>query len=157
MLATLFRGLRTYRRVLTVLLGLCLLPAWVIAQQQFQRPHSIVQKIDSATERMEMIVKSSRILTLEQNIPRAQVNNPEVLELTALSPNQIQVLAKRPGVTQVNLWNEQGEIFTIDVAVYGDSRELQMLLSGSFPTRRSELPRLVTASCCPVMWPRPVR
>ena len=53
-----------------------------------------------------MTVNTSRILTLDQKIPQAQVNNPDILELTPLSPNQVQVSAKTPGVTQVNLWGE---------------------------------------------------
>ena len=80
-----------------------------------------------------MTVNSSRILKMEQNIPRAQVNNREVLELTALSPNEIQVMAKKAGVTQINLWNEKGQIFTVDCVVYGDARELQELLKSEFP------------------------
>ena len=56
-----------------------------------------------------MTVNDSRILTMDQKIPQAQVNNPDVLELTPLSPNQIQISAKATGVTQVNLWDEEQE------------------------------------------------
>jgi len=94
---------------------------------------SIVRKLQSASERMEMIVNTSRILTLDQKIPQAQVNNPEILQLTPLSPNQIQVSAKRPGVTQVNLWTEDKKIHTVDVIVFGDARELSELLKSQFP------------------------
>jgi len=124
---------RALSSLLAVATGLALVPCWTIAQQGNVDRQSIVHKIDSATERMELIVNSSRILTLGQNIPRAQVNNPEVLELTALSPNQIQVFAKKPGVTQVNLWDENDNVYTVDVSVYGDARELQMLLEQQFP------------------------
>ena len=40
--------------------------------------------------------------------------NPEILELTPLSPTEIQVFAKKPGVTQVNLWDENERIYTVD-------------------------------------------
>ena len=95
---------------------------------------SIVHKVTSANERMEMTVTTSRILTLDQKVPQAQVNNPDVLELTPLSPNQVQVFAKKPGVTQVNLWSENNQIYTIDVLVFADARELEMLLRAEFPT-----------------------
>ena len=94
---------------------------------------AILYKVDAASDRLEMIVNSSRILTLEQKIPQAQVNNPEVLEVTPLSPNQIQVFAKRAGVTQVNLWDENESIHTVDVIVFGDARELAMILEMQFP------------------------
>lgn len=94
---------------------------------------AIVHKVTGANERQEMTVNTSRILTLDLKIPQAQVNNPDVLELTPLSPNQIQMFAKKPGVTQVNLWDENQRIYTIDVIVYGDAQELAMLLQAEFP------------------------
>lgn len=90
-------------------------------------------QVAGANQRLEMIVNSSRIFTLDEKIPKAQVNNPDLLRLTPLSPNKIQVSALKPGVTQVNLWSEDGSIFTIDVIVIGDGRELQMLLESEFP------------------------
>ena len=95
---------------------------------------SIIYKVQTAMERLDMTVNTSRILTMEQKIPQAQVNNPDILELTPLSPNQIQVSAKAPGVTQINLWGEDQKLFTIDVIVYGDARELEMILRSTFPS-----------------------
>ena len=94
---------------------------------------SIIHRINSSNEQQEMMVNSSRILTLERKIPQAQVNNPEILTLTPLSPTEIQLAARKAGVTQVNLWDENNQIFTVDVVVYGDTRELQMILDEQFP------------------------
>lgn len=94
---------------------------------------SILYKVRSGGERLEMTVNTSRILTLDQKIPQAQVNDPNVLALTALSPTQVQIAAKKPGITQVNLWDEQQRIYTVDVVVFGDARELAMLLENQFP------------------------
>ncbi|UUO05479.1 pilus assembly protein N-terminal domain-containing protein [Blastopirellula sp. J2-11] len=90
-------------------------------------------KVDAPNQRLEMMVNSSRIFTLDAKIPKAQVNNPDLLRLTPLAPNKIQVSALKPGVTQVNLWNEDGTIHTIDIIVIGDGRELQLLLETEFP------------------------
>jgi pilus assembly protein CpaC len=90
-------------------------------------------QVDAPNQRLEMIVNSSRIFTLDSKIPKAQVNNPDLLKLTPLSPSKIQVSATKPGVTQVNLWTEDGSIHTVDVVVIGDGRELQMLLESEFP------------------------
>ncbi|HLA83793.1 MAG TPA: pilus assembly protein N-terminal domain-containing protein [Thermoguttaceae bacterium] len=105
----------------------------VRAQTQTLQNPSIVRKLENASERMEMIVNTSRILTLDQKIPQAQVNNPDVLQLVPLSPNQIQVSAKKPGITQVNLWTEDKKIYTVDVVVFGDARELAEVLKSEFP------------------------
>ena len=96
-------------------------------------PPSIVYHIRSASERQEMTVNTSRILTMDSKIPQAQVNNPEILELTPLSPTEIQVFAKKPGVTQVNLWDEDEKIYTVDMIVYGDASELTLVLEDEFP------------------------
>ncbi len=93
----------------------------------------LIRKIENSSERLEMIVNTSRILTLEKKIPQAQVNNPDLLELTALSPNQIQLHAKKAGVTQVNLWDENQQIYTIDVVVFGNAEELTLILRTQFP------------------------
>ena len=61
------------------------------------------------------------------------MNNKDVVDLTALSPNVIQIFAKKPGVTQVNLWDEKNQIHTIDVVVFGDARELSLVLQQQFP------------------------
>ncbi|MBN1589894.1 MAG: pilus assembly protein N-terminal domain-containing protein [Pirellulales bacterium] len=121
-------------RVISLLaFGAFLLASSQAILAQTMQNSSIVWHLENASERMEMIVNTSRILTLDQKIPQAQVNNPEVLQLVALSPTQIQISAKRPGVTQVNLWTEDKKIYSVDVIVFGDARELSEVLKSQFP------------------------
>jgi pilus assembly protein CpaC len=94
---------------------------------------SINYRVTATTQRLEIIVNTSRILTLDKNVPRVFVANPELVRATPLSPNQIQISALRPGVTQVNMWDEQQRVFTVDVIVRPDARELEDLLKTEFP------------------------
>ena len=96
-------------------------------------PQPVTHRVSAAVDKLQMIVNTSRILTQDSKIPQAQVNNPEILGLQALSPNQIQVYGKKAGVTQVNIWDEQGNIHSIDVTVFGDVQELARLLHDTFP------------------------
>ncbi|HVA47601.1 MAG TPA: pilus assembly protein N-terminal domain-containing protein [Pirellulales bacterium] len=96
--------------------------------------NQVVHRLQSANETLELTVNTSRILSIGKPLPRVQVNNPEVAEVTALSETQIQVLAKKPGVTQVNLFDEDDNIYSVDLIVYPDARELSMLLRTQFPT-----------------------
>jgi pilus assembly protein CpaC len=105
----------------------------LLVRAQMPQQQGIMFNVQGPNQRLEMIVNTSRILTLDQKIPTAQVANREVLDLTALSATQIQVFAKKTGVTQINLWNERNEIRTVDVVVYGDARELKMVLEAQFP------------------------
>lgn len=97
------------------------------------RSAGVIQKISSDSERLELTVNTSRILTLETKIPRVQVNNRELLAVTPLSATQIQVSAIKAGVTQINLWDEKGNVYSVDVIIYGDVRELEHALKIQFP------------------------
>ncbi len=98
----------------------------------FESP-KIIRRISQQSERLELTTNSSRILTLDKQIPRVQVNNPELLAVTPLSATQVQISAKKPGVTQINLWDEDKQVHTIDVVIYGDLRELEFALKTQFP------------------------
>jgi pilus assembly protein CpaC len=100
---------------------------------QVYDPSSVIRKISERSEKLELTTNSSRILTMEKNIPRVQVNNPELLAVTPLSATDVQVSAKKAGVTQINLWDEDGNIHTVDVMIYGDARELSNALQTQFP------------------------
>ena len=104
-----------------------------LATAQGPDSDSVVRKISGLSDKLELTTNSSRILTLDKNIPRVQVNNPELLAVTPLSATQVQISAKKAGVTQVNLWDDTGAIHTIDVQIYGDARELTAALQTQFP------------------------
>src|SRR4051812_21762691 len=102
-------------------------------QAQNTDSESVVRKISNLSEKLELTTNSSRILTLDKNIPRVQVNNPELLAVTPLSATQVQISAKKAGATQANLWDDEGKIHTVDVLIYGDARELEVALQTQFP------------------------
>ena len=62
-----------------------------------------------------------------------QVNNPDLLTVTPLSDKDIQVSAKKVGITQINLWDEDDNIHTVDVLIYGDVQELEHALKSPVP------------------------
>ena len=114
------------------LLTLALASGNLCAQPLTQNP-SLIRKVTGANDKLEITTNSSRILTLETRIPRVQVNNPELVNVTPLSATEVNVQAKKAGVTAINLWDEEGNIHTIDVYIYGDVRELQHALKTQFP------------------------
>ena len=89
--------------------------------------------VTEGTQRMEMVVNSSRILTMDRDIPRVLVNNREIVRVTPISPTQVQVSALAAGVTQINLWDTDGAVRSVDVIVYPDARRLEMVLRAEFP------------------------
>jgi pilus assembly protein CpaC len=120
--------------ICTCLFATVLLAAGTIsARAQDLQSSSVIRKISGMNEKLELTTNSSRILTLEKNIPRVQVNNPELLAVTPLSATQVQISAKKAGVTQVNLWDSEGKVHSVDVLIYGDARELEVALQTQFP------------------------
>jgi pilus assembly protein CpaC len=118
---------------------LCCLGSPVLAQPQ------VVRNITQASERLELTVNTSRILTLDKRIPRMVVNNPELVTVTPISANQVQLAARKPGVTQVNLWDEDDKVYTVDVVIYGDVRELELALQRLFPESSVKVVRLTNS------------
>jgi pilus assembly protein CpaC len=123
------------------------------AQQPAQQP--ITFSIDGPTQRLEMVVSTSRILTLDHKIPRLLVNNTEIVRATPISPNQVQVSALQPGVTQLNIWDENNNLYTVDVVVVPDARQLEMLIKAEFPTRQYASGRWPKACICRGTSPAP--
>ena len=80
-----------------------------------------------------MVANSSLILAMDHNIPRLQVDNPELLTLTPLSANQVQIHAKKTGITNVSLWDEQNHLYSVEVAIRADAKVLAELLKEQFP------------------------
>jgi pilus assembly protein CpaC len=142
------RNWRFQGRVLAIVLTATLAALPAAAQQFSQQPvdtqsplpvQPVVQKIEAANSKVEMMVNGSRILMMDGPIPKAQVANPDLLDFTVLSESQVQIHAKKAGITTVNLWDEKQEIHTVDVIVTGDIRELDNLLRMQFPTASIKL------------------
>lgn len=135
------------RRIVAVCTAGCVL-AMLAQSAVAQAPpagNAMTFKVQAAAERLEMTVNTSRILQLPYKVPRIFVGNPDIVKATPLSPNQIQVSALKPGVTQVNVWDEQDKISTIDLIVYGDARELEMLLRSEFPDAQLKIRPLASS------------
>ena len=127
------RGLRWTAAILVGMVTLSSLADEVTA------PPPVVQSITTPNSKVEITVNASRILKMKSPIPRAQVGNPDLLAFSVLSENEVQIHAKKAGITTVNLWNDKDEVHTVDVIITGDVRELEGLLKMQFPTTSIKL------------------
>src|SRR5262245_23192092 len=91
----------------------CALAVTAFATAQQPMGNAVVHKVQGNNERLEMVVNTSRILSLDEKVPQVQSANPDVVQLTPLSATKVQLLARKAGVTQVNLWDEKEQIHTI--------------------------------------------
>ncbi len=109
--------------------GLCVPAAW--AQSTVSEEARF--RVQGPTERLEMIVNSSRILEFTFDVPRLLVNNPDLIAAAPLTPNSVQISGKKQGYTQLNVWDSSGNVTTVDILVLGDIRELDTILKNEFP------------------------
>jgi pilus assembly protein CpaC len=143
------RSLRTRACICAALLLATLFTRAVLAQESGRVPDirppqsasvpPVVQKITAINTKVDLTVNGSRILSMGSPIPKATVSNPELLAFTVLSESQVQIHAKKAGITTVNLWDDQDEIHTVDVVITGDVRELDGLIKSQFPTASVKL------------------
>ena len=102
--------------------------------------------VTQSTETLQMIVRSSRILTLDKPIPKFIVQNEELLTVTPVAANQLQVSAVGPGITQLNMWDSEDNLFTVDVIVSADAREVEAILTTQFPGSNLKVTALSTGA-----------
>jgi pilus assembly protein CpaC len=90
-------------------------------------------QVRGASERMEMTVNGSRVVEFPFAVPRMLVNNPELVRVVPISDRSIQLSALRAGVTQLNVWDSEENVTSLDLIIIGDVRELDMTLKTLFP------------------------
>src|SRR6185436_61979 len=82
-------------------------------------------KFTGLTERMTMAIKSSRVVEFPFETPKMLVNDPDLVRVVPLSPRSIQISALKPGRTQLNVWNADDKITSIDIVIDDDVTQLR--------------------------------
>jgi pilus assembly protein CpaC len=88
--------------------------------------------VQPATQTLEISAGKSTILNFPQGLDRVSVGNPEVLDAVVLSPREVLVNGKAPGVTSLIL-SGGGTNRIYDVVVSNDARLLSDRIAAMFP------------------------
>lgn len=91
-------------------------------------------KIKSEFESIEIVLGSSRLISMPHSIPRVVIEDPSILSATPLAKDQILIRALQTGVTGIGLIDEYDKSYTVEVNVVSDVRQLQAVLNHTFPT-----------------------
>jgi pilus assembly protein CpaC len=70
-------------------------------------------------------------------LKRISVSDPTVLDYTLLSPNELYMLPKRYGTTNITLWTKDNKTAVIDLYVDIDTEELQVKLAQLLPEEKN--------------------
>ncbi|HUE70194.1 MAG TPA: pilus assembly protein N-terminal domain-containing protein [Pirellulaceae bacterium] len=96
-------------------------------------PSPVKFEVTGPAERMTLTVNTSKILEFPFEVPKMLVNNPDMVRVVPLSPKSVQVSAVKAGVTQLNVWDADEKITSVDLIIIGDVRELELVLKTEFP------------------------
>ncbi|MEW4527478.1 type II and III secretion system protein family protein [Maioricimonas sp. JC845] len=106
------------------------------------QPGEEIFQVLAPSSRISIIELETRVLEAPARIQIVDGFDPEILNVTALSPTRIRIRAERPGITSLKLVDEHDRVFKVEVFVEGDVRELQAYLNRLFPGSAIEAVRL---------------
>lgn len=127
-----------WRELTTVLLLLLCLNTSLFAQsseapEDGARPGEAVFQVVAPNSTIKMVSLDSRIVELANRIMLVDGFDGKVISVNPVSPNQIRVHAESSGVTSFKLVDENEQVYTVEVFVEPDVRELQAYLKRLFP------------------------
>lgn len=140
------RAVRRWRTCLsvawtTLVVGALTLPAHAQrapATQPGGQRQIIVGGTDQSGQ-LRLTVNRTAVLTTASPYRRVSVGNPDVVDFNAIAPTSILVTAKKPGTTQLIVWDEADRSQSIDVTVATDMRGIQDQFRTAFPDARIEV------------------
>ncbi|MEZ6058214.1 MAG: pilus assembly protein N-terminal domain-containing protein [Planctomycetaceae bacterium] len=97
------------------------------------RPGERVLHITLPRTDLPIVELHSRVIELATKIKYVEDFNPDLLSVTAISANQLRLRAEKTGVTSVRLTDENGAVFSLEVFIEKDVRELQSNINRLFP------------------------
>ncbi len=118
---------------LAAVAALCALAGAIPARAQQPAAPAVSFQVRGAAERLEMTVNTSRVVEFAFDVPWMLVNNPELVRVVPISPKSIQLSAVKAGVTQLNVWDTDGNVTSLDLIILGDVGELDLTLKTLFP------------------------
>ncbi|MDB5304776.1 MAG: type and secretion system protein [Phycisphaerales bacterium] len=80
-----------------------------------------------------LMVNKSVVLTTRAPYKRVSIAQPDVADVNLVGPAEVLLTAKKPGTTQLILWDDQDRSQVVDVNVTFDLRALQEQLKTVFP------------------------
>jgi pilus assembly protein CpaC len=83
--------------------------------------------------KLGLIMNKSAVLSTRAPYKRVSIGAPEVADVNAIGPNNILVTAKKPGTTQLIVWDDSDRSQVVDVAVSIDLAALQEQFKQQFP------------------------
>ncbi len=141
-------GPRSRGLVLTLCFSSCCLLATALPAQPpatappAEAPAARAFQILEPISHLSLIELDSKVIALQNRIKVVDGFDQNIINVTAIDPHQLRLHAESPGVTTINLTDEFGNVYQVEVFVEGDIRELQAYLQRLFPGSAIEAVKL---------------
>jgi len=134
-------------RLKSLLIG-CLTAATVLCCGQYVSAWQGIAgpqfEVNESVESLDVIAGSARRLKFAYQVPELMVENPEVIQASPVSPNEILVTGLKPGVSSITISDPDKNLQTIAVEVLVDTRKLDLALTNFFPDSQIDVHPLNT-------------
>jgi pilus assembly protein CpaC len=112
-----------------------------------QTTASAGQRTDLVTDgvtdgRIKLMINRSVVISTKTPYKRVSVGNPEIADVNTIGPSNILLTAKKPGNTQLIVWDDQDRSQVVEVNVDFDVVSLQDQLHKMFPGTNIEVSQL---------------
>lgn len=105
-----------------------------VSQWNITNSDVAVQETSGGRQSIQMVISTSREITADRPFKQVRIQNPNVITALPLTGgNRLQISAITTGVTQVDLVGADDSVYTIEVMVLSDVRELEAILRQVFP------------------------
>jgi pilus assembly protein CpaC len=94
---------------------------------------------EGATQSLHLLVGRSLVITSPTRIKRVSLADPTIAEAVVVSPNQVVLNGKAPGIVSFLLWDESEQSQIFEVTVDLDIQDLNGKLQEAFPSERVQL------------------
>ncbi len=101
-------------------------------------------KLTLRTQDLTMVVNSSHTIETAKPIKYVTVDNPDIISAQPIDSTKVHLAARRNGVTQVEFVDGDGQAQTLQIVVFGDARELEIILRRQFPNSQLQVTPIQT-------------
>src|SRR3954464_11402392 len=89
--------------------------------------------------KVALVMNKSTVLATRTAYKRVSVGAPDVADVNPIGPNNILVTAKKPGTTQLIVWDDADRSQVVDLAVQVDLAALQEQFKQQFPSSKIDV------------------
>ena len=80
-------------------------------------------QVDDSVDQLELIAGAARRLKFKYDVPELVVENPEIVQATPVSPNEILITGLKPGVSTLTVSDADNNLQMINIEVKVDTRK----------------------------------